>query len=39
MKKYIFSLIATLSMFAFFLGIQPTSWGATYQPELPAELK
>jgi len=39
LKKYIFSLIATLSMFAFFIGIQPTSWGSGFQPELPDELK
>ncbi len=39
MKKHIFGLIAALSMFAFFIGINPTSFGNFYQPELPDELK
>ncbi len=39
MKKHIFSLIAALSMFAFFIGIHPTCWINLYQPELPDELK
>lgn len=39
MKKFIFNLIATLSMFAFFVGIQPTCWSVGFQPELPDELK
>jgi len=38
-KKYIFSLIGVFSMIAFFIGINPTSCGALYQPELPDELK
>ena len=39
MKYRIFSLIATLSIFAFSIGIQPTCWGSAFQPELPDELK
>ena len=39
MKKYIFNLVATLSLFAFFISIKPTCWSYGYQPELPDELK
>jgi len=39
MKKHIFGLIATLSWFAFVIGIGITSVGNFYQPELPDELK
>ncbi len=39
MKKYIFGLITTLSMFVFFLGIKPTCLTTLYQPDLPDELK
>lgn len=39
MKKYIFSLIAALSIFAFSVGVHPTCYSVAYQPELPDELK
>lgn len=39
MKKYIFNLIAVLSMFSFFVGIHPTCSSVLYQQELPDELK
>ena len=39
MKKYFFSLVATLSLFSFFLSIHPTCVSYGYQPELPDELK
>ncbi|MBO8129526.1 MAG: cyclic lactone autoinducer peptide [Peptococcaceae bacterium] len=38
MKRLLFGLAANLAMFVALLGIQPTSWGAWYQPEVPHEL-
>lgn len=42
MKKllpFIYSVIASVAVFSAFIGIQPTSWGNMYQPEIPEELK
>lgn len=38
-KRWLLVLVANLAVFAGVLGVQPTSWGLWYQPEIPEELK
>jgi cyclic lactone autoinducer peptide len=38
-KRWLLVLVANMAAFVAVLGIQPTSWGVWYQPEVPEELK
>lgn len=39
LKRGLLALVANVAALVAVLGIQPTSWGAWYQPEVPQELK
>jgi len=39
LKRWMLVLVANVAAFVAVLGIQPTSWGAWYQPEVPKELR
>lgn len=39
LKKWMLLLFANLATFVAILGVQPTSWGVWYQPQVPEELE
>lgn len=39
LKRLMLLLVANTAAFVAVLGVQPTSWGVWYQPQVPEELK